>query len=328
MAGDAFLDDEEDINGQKTPGAVSYASTGGTTPRGASPGFVNLGQMLKLNQASGQQSAKALNDDVTKQGETARQGIVGAEKSFMDASNGAVKQTGVGDNVVKARPVAAQGDYSGPTSLEGSGADMSKLRANVDAANTRASGLGSFSGVAAEAGRAQSLSPRQAATSAFYMGSANPMFKETTTKFGGLNQMLTDAQARAQAYGATGQDRVNEQRGLAQTKVDRFEKDQAQREQDAIPATLGMSLNEWIEAGKPQSSTDPKFTKWLAGGRAPGTNSSNIDIAPNGLEIQRREQEYGPLVSDDERNRRFQAAMRAKNPKWKPFGFRLPGGIE
>lgn len=327
MAGDAFNeDDDEETRNQPAgfggPSGISYQSTGGTTPRGGSPGFVNLGQMLALNRQSGQESANSLAKDVGDQGEAAKQGIVSAEKNYMDQSNAAVKARQPGDNEVKTRPVAYQEDYGGPQGgLENAqGNDMAAVRKNVQAANDRASGLSTQAGIAAEAGKKQSLTPTQSAASAFYMGASNPVLSDTAKKYGNLNQMLTDANTRAQSFGATGQQRVEDARNTAMQSMNRFDASNQRAQDDALAKSMGMTPNEWIQAGRPTGQSDPKFARWMAGGKNPDAPLFEIPDFVHGDEKKRRMDLYGPQVSDQERQRRFRNLMRMTNPNWKPMG--------
>ncbi len=225
MAGDSFNPDEED-NGIEGFGSgtgptgepaqkVSYKATGGTTPVGGSPGFVNLGQMLALNRTSGQQSANTLNKSVSDQGAKAENGVNNALNTFKTQADQASNTFNPMANLDQAKTGANFGAYKGPKELDdigklpdgveeqdrNSGMNMNTVRNDVSAAQDRANALGAPGGVAAEAAKAQSLRPRQSAASAFYMGSSNPDFAATTTRFKGLGDMLTKAGKDAQAYG-------------------------------------------------------------------------------------------------------------------------------
>lgn len=225
MPTDSFNPDDENDNvegfgsGVSSTGAgvpkTSYASTGGTTPVGSSPGFVNLGQMLALNKSSGAQSANALNQSVSRQGASAENNVNNALNTFKSQADVASNPFNANANLAEAKKGAAFTGYQGPKELDdignlkegqeesdrNSGMNMTKVRDDVAAAQGRANALGTFGGVSAEAGKAQSLSPRQSAASAFYMGASNPNFKATSDKFKGLGDMLTNASKQAQMYG-------------------------------------------------------------------------------------------------------------------------------
>lgn len=203
--------DSAGVGSQRMP----YAATGGTTPVGGTPGFVNLGQMLALNRGSGTKSADTLNKDVSNQGAQAENGINNALSTFKTQADAQSNAFDPNANLAKAGQGANFAGYQGPKELDdagklpegveesdrNSGINMTKVRGDVAAAQDRATALGAPGGVAAEAAKAQSLTPRQAAASAFYMSSGNPAFKATSDRFKGLGDMLTTASKNASAYG-------------------------------------------------------------------------------------------------------------------------------
>lgn len=286
MAGDAFEYEDEErgvgSNGFGPNGKVTYASTGGTTPNRSSGGFTNVGQLLRLNRQSGQDSARQLNSDVASQADKARQGLGDSEKSFnesVDKASGALQP---GATMDQAKAALGQGPYAGPKGLDDVNG-FGQVRQNVQAASDRVGNLNTAEGRAAEAARAQSLSGRQAAASSFYMGSSNPMFKQTVNKFGNLNQMMTDASKRAQNYAGQGIANIDANKVAAQNRINQLNQqaadqaranEMARREADRkaadatgntkygvdsrrnmdetqMAAAMGMSLDEWIKRGRP-----------------------------------------------------------------------------
>lgn len=310
MAGDAFEYEDEErgigTGGFGSGGKVSYASTGGTTPRG-SRGFVNVGQLLRLNRQSGQESARALSSGIGNQAQGAVDQVKGAEKSFMDQSNKASNQLGPGSKEVDYRKASIAEGYGGPKTIdETEGVDMGKIRQNVQKAQEGLSNLGTADGRATLASQAQGgLGARQAAAASFYMGSSNPIFGQTTSKFGNLNKMLSESAKRASDYGAGGQGRVDANRQLGLDRISQMDSarsnledatEKARRNQmesdylaqrrasnksggvsgrtnmseTEMASTLGMSYQEWLAAGKPYGEDHPGYQAWLAKRRTGG----------------------------------------------------------
>jgi hypothetical protein len=177
---------------------------------------------------------------------------------------------------------------------------MNKLRQSVSNANTGVQNLGSAGGRAVLASEAQGgLGARQGAASSFYMGSSNPMFQQTSQRFGNLNQMLVDSAARAGSYGEAGQTRMDQNAKDATLKAAAIDAANAKAARDAelqrrekgeqgylaerrasnksggvegrtnmseqeIASTMGLPYEDWLAAGKPVDQNDARYKAALA----------------------------------------------------------------
>lgn len=150
-------------------------------------GFVNLSHLLGLNRKSGLASAKDLAKRTSEKGKAALGSINKAEEGFKKAADGSLA-----------------GQYAGPDSISQS--DEYKGIANqVGEAEDMAKNTQSGWGIAAQAAKDSqagdySLSPRQAAASAYYMGVNNQGLKQTGSAFLNLRKALADANARSMEY--------------------------------------------------------------------------------------------------------------------------------
>ncbi len=310
MAGDAF-DPEEDKNedvkgfgsgpaGTPQGGAgVSYQATGGTTPTGGSPGFVNLGQLLALNKGSGADSAATLNQGIADKAAGAEQGVKNAYSGFTNQVDSASNKFDPTGNREATTSALGKTSYQGPQYLGQGDASAGQMRKDVANSQQQVNNLGNQNGVAAEAAKAQSLSPTQAAASAFYMGANNQGFNDTNARFKGLSNMLTDRSNQASAYAnqantnwGANQANWNARKGtLDQLDAKNAQRDHEQQilnarahddnvtdqrngtlrgsEVTAISdqktaARLGMSYEDWLANGSPLNDSDPNFIKYHA----------------------------------------------------------------